>query len=261
MIDLVKDAAMNADLAVRDLALDPSPRLDHSRGRSARNGMKLLLIDTCGAQGSIALADISLDLPLVAQSRMPGRQASERLVAVVREAMAEAGWRLRELAAIAVVNGPGSFTGVRVGLSAAKGLGEAAGVPLIAISRLAVLAGAAGLNDTRVCSLLDAGRGEFYCGQCSEGEPLGEALLAREDTIAAALQAEVVVACEESVAKAISPEVRLRLVQEPGAADALPLAQNRLAAGSFDDPLTLDANYLRRTDAEIFAKPVAPLAE
>jgi tRNA threonylcarbamoyladenosine biosynthesis protein TsaB len=187
---------------------------------------------------------------------MPGRQASERLVAVVREAISQAGWRLRELEAIAVVTGPGSFTGVRVGLSVAKGLGEAAGVPLIAISRLATLAAAAGPGSA--CALLDAGRGEFYCGQFRDGEALGEVLFAREGAVAAALLAGGVVASEEAVAKSLSPEVAARVVAEPAASDALPLALKRLAAGSFDDPLTLDANYLRRTDAEIFAKPVAP---
>jgi tRNA threonylcarbamoyladenosine biosynthesis protein TsaB len=49
-------------------------------------------------------------------------------------------------------------------------------------------------------------------------------------------------------------------VEEPSAADALPLAVERIAAKEFDDAMTLDANYLRRTDAEIFAKPAMPKA-
>ena len=59
----------------------------------------------------------------------------------VRRLMEASGFRLNELAAVVVVHGPGSFTGVRVGVSAAKGLSEAGGVPLIAVSRLALLAG------------------------------------------------------------------------------------------------------------------------
>ena len=50
------------------------------------------------------------------------------------------------------------------------------------------------------------------------------------------------------------------MVDEPSAADALPLALDRIGAGDFDDAATLDANYLRRTDAEIFAKPAMPRA-
>src|SRR5215471_1894313 len=124
-------------------------------------GMRLLLIDTCGSEGTVALAEAER---VVASETLPGRSASERLVPVVRGMMSAAGWRLGELAAIVVVHGPGSFTGVRVGLSAAKGLSEAGGVGLIAVSRLALLAAAAGDVAGDVCALLDAGRGGFYRG-------------------------------------------------------------------------------------------------
>jgi tRNA threonylcarbamoyladenosine biosynthesis protein TsaB len=52
----------------------------------------------------------------------------------------------------------------------------------------------------------------------------------------------------------------LRMVEEPSAGDALPVALGRIEAGDFDDAATLDANYLRRTDAEIFAKAAAQRA-
>ena len=55
-------------------------------------------------------------------------------------------------------------------------------------------------------------------------------------------------------------ELRPRLVEEPLAGDALPFAVERIRAGEFDDAATVDANYLRRTDAEIFAKPAVPRA-
>jgi len=216
--------------------------------------MRLLLLNTCGAAGSVALADTELSEPVVALAEMPGRSASERLVAAVREAMAAVSWKLADLAAVAVVTGPGSFTGVRVGLSVAKGLSEAGGVPLIAVSRLAMLA-ASGDSKQRICALLDAGRNEFYCGQYPGSPGAGEALLSRENALLAARQADEVLVCEQSVSDALGQEVALQLVPEPTAADALPIAWSRLKAAAFDDPETLDANYLRRTDAEIFAKP------
>lgn len=217
--------------------------------------MRLLLLNTCGVEGSVALADTGLAEPVVAQVTLPGRTASERLVAIVRETLAAAQWRLGDLAAIGVVSGPGSFTGVRVGLSVAKGLGEAAGVPLISVSRLAMLAAAATTPEGRVCALFDAGRGEFYCGEYQGTVALGERLMSREDAVDAALRAEVVVACEEAVLNGLKDVVALRVVAEPAAADALPIVARRMAEGNFDDPMTLDANYMRRTDAEIFAKP------
>ncbi len=213
--------------------------------------MRFLLIDTCGSEGSVALADTELAEPIVATEALPGRTASERLVPTVRRVMEARGWRLEKLTAVVVVHGPGSFTGVRVGLSAAKGLSEAGSVPLIAVSRLAVLAASEGGGT--VHAVLDAGRGEFYYGQYSGHRCLREALLTGEevsDTVADGL----VVVCEAKVAEALA-ELEPQIVREPEAADVLPFALERAAAMDFDDAAVLDANYLRRTDAEIFAKP------
>src|ERR1700692_505440 len=107
--------------------------------------MRVLLIHTAGGEGSVALAETKAAQAIVATEVLPGRSSSERLVPAVRRLMEGLGWRLGELAAVVVVDGPGSFTGVRVGLSAAKGLSEAGGVGLIAVSRLA-LRGAFGVG-------------------------------------------------------------------------------------------------------------------
>lgn len=219
--------------------------------------MKLLLLDTCGAEGSLALADTDLGEQVFLELRMPGRTASERLVSAVREAMNSSNWKLRECDAIVVVTGPGSFTGVRVGLSVAKGLSEASGVPLVAVSRLAMLA-AEGTGSGTVGALLDAGRGEFYYGRFGRSSEARETLSSKEDVVEGAVSMDEIIVCEEIVAKSFEGLEKVRLVPEPAAAQALPLALRRIASGDFDDPMTLDANYLRRSDAEIFApKPVA----
>jgi len=217
--------------------------------------MRILLIHTAGAEGSVALADTEAANPIVAKEVMPGRTSSERLVPTVRRLIEAQGWRLAELAAIGVVHGPGSFTGVRVGLSAAKGLSEASGVKLIAVSRLALLASAVEGEARPVYAVLDAGRGEFYFGEYVGRRCLREELMARKDAMAAA-GGEVVVVCEAKAGDALvelTPHVR----NEPPAEAALPFVVERIEAGDFDDAVTLDANYLRRTDVEIFAKSVA----
>jgi tRNA threonylcarbamoyladenosine biosynthesis protein TsaB len=219
--------------------------------------MRVLLIHTAGAEGSVALADTEAAQAIVAMEVLPGRTSSERLVPAVRRLMEGLGWRLGELAAVVVVHGPGSFTGVRVGLSAAKGLSEAGSVGLIAVSRLALLAASVDGGGGPVHAVLDAGRGEFYYGEYVGGRCLRELLMSGEDVLAAAAGG-VVVACEAKVAEglgALGPGVRM--VEEPSAGDALGLALGRIEAGDFDDAATLDANYLRRSDAEIFAKPAA----
>jgi len=215
--------------------------------------MRFLLIDTCGAEGSIALAE---DGRVVASDTLPGRSASERLVPAIRQMLEAAGWGLGELAAIGVVHGPGSFTGVRVGLSAAKGLSEAGRIPLIAVSRLALLAAAAKV-DGKVCAVLDAGRGEFYCGSYIGRRKINEALLTAEEVATAAADGAAVVVCEQHVVDTLGT-VGVRLVSEPAAGGALPFVTEKVAANEFDNAATVDANYLRRTDLEIFAKN-APL--
>jgi tRNA threonylcarbamoyladenosine biosynthesis protein TsaB len=123
--------------------------------------MRLLLINTCGLEGVLALAE---DASVVAVEKLPGRGASEAFLPGLRRLMDGKGWTVGGLAAVVVVNGPGSFTGVRVGLSAAKGLCEAGGVRMVALSRLALVAAEVQGADGEVVALLDAGRGELYCG-------------------------------------------------------------------------------------------------
>jgi tRNA threonylcarbamoyladenosine biosynthesis protein TsaB len=220
--------------------------------------MRFLLIHTAGGEGSVALADTELAPAVVATEVLPGRSSSERLVPTVRRLMAASRWQLSELAAVVVVHGPGSFTGVRVGVSAAKGLSEAGGVPLIALSRLALLAGAVDGGEQMVHAVLDAGRGEFYYGEYVGKRCVREVLMGAQDVMTAA-SGELVVVCELKVVEALA-ELRPKLVDDPLAGDALPFAVERVASRQFEDVATLDANYLRRTDAEIFAKPAAPRA-
>ncbi len=217
----------------------------------------MLLMHTAGAEGSVALADTERDEVVAARAELPGRSASERLVPVVRELLAGRGWALAELAAVVVVTGPGSFTGVRVGLSAAKGLSEAGAVPLIGISRLALLAAMATVEaeDAAVHVVLDAGRGEFYYGRYLGRRCEEESLLTGGEVVAKVGE-ERVMACEARVLAELGA-LRVQLVREPLAEDAVPLAVERLRDGTVDDAALLDANYLRRTDTEILARLAA----
>jgi len=118
---------------------------------------KLLLIDTCGETAGEA---VCVGSRVVASEDLERGRASAEIVAAVRRLLTSVGWGIKELDAVGVVSGPGSFTGMRTGLAAAKGLCEAAGVRLVAVSRLEVLADKAGVVDGYVA--LDAGRGEVY---------------------------------------------------------------------------------------------------
>jgi len=206
----------------------------------------VLSIDTCGSLGSVALARIAegAEPEILGQTELPGKTYSAQLVPAIRDLLAQAAVSVSELTAIVVTSGPGSFTGIRIGLSTAKGLAEAHSIPLLAVSRLAVLAHRAG----KPAAALDASRHEFYLR--GDGR---ESLLDLESfrERAAALAGNLAV-CEASVHAAVPGAT---LVDPPTAATALRTVLPRLLSGDFDNPLTLDGNYLRRSDAEIFAKP------
>ena len=218
--------------------------------------MKLLLIDACGAAATLALGDSSRGV--FAGSMLAERSAAAALLPTIRTLLAEAEIMLSDLDAIAVVTGPGSFTGVRIGVSAAKGLSEGAGKPLIAISRLAVLAALS--KEARVHAVLDAGRGEFYLGTYEGSRCVREAMVTQVEVLAAVADAPgAVCVCEARVAEALRELTPVR-VTEPVAADAYALAAAAFAVKNFADVAALDGNYLRRADAEMLEKQKIALA-
>lgn len=122
--------------------------------------MLILAADTSSPVLSVALAD---DSRLLAETYVEcGRAHSERLLATVDWVMTEAGRSLQDVEAYAVSVGPGSFTGLRIGVAALKGLALAQARPLIGIPTLPVLARAAGMRDGSVCPLLDARMKEVF---------------------------------------------------------------------------------------------------
>ena len=117
----------------------------------------LLSLNTCGNTASVALGVAGLEeIQILATASLAVRTYSARLIPEIAAMLESRHATLRDIEAIVVVNGPGSFTGVRVGLSTAKGLAEGGGIPLIAVSRLALLAGSSGLP--HVLAAVDAGR-------------------------------------------------------------------------------------------------------
>ncbi|HEY9138312.1 MAG TPA: tRNA (adenosine(37)-N6)-threonylcarbamoyltransferase complex dimerization subunit type 1 TsaB [Terriglobus sp.] len=211
----------------------------------------LLVVDTCGDGGGVGVARVDGAVAaLIASRGLPGRETQERLMVALDEVFAEAGIVAAALDAIAVVHGPGSFTGVRIGLAAAKGLAEALGLPVIAVSRLESLASRLFLDggpEKTVQAWLDAGRGDVFVGRYRGVECLGEVMLPG----AAALEGvghEPVVVMEERLALLLPHAIR---VEPVGVREALGPALRKLVAGEFADVALLDANYLRVPDAEL----------
>ena len=215
----------------------------------------ILAIDTCGPSGSVALGRLAgRDLEILGQIELAGRTYSATLVAAVLDLLESAGAELRQLGGIVVVNGPGSFTGVRVGLSAVKGLAESSAIPVVALSRLEVLARKAGVPS----AALDAHRDEVYLRLERKGADPVELLGGRRELAAIAPPLRVAVCDEaEAVLAAAWPGVQLVKTDPPLAADALRLGEARQVAGATADLALLDGHYLRRSDAEIFGPEAA----
>jgi tRNA threonylcarbamoyladenosine biosynthesis protein TsaB len=222
-------------------------------GKQVQFGSLLLAIDTCGPSGSVALGRLAgRDLEILGQTELEGRSYSTTLVAAAGDLLKSAGIRLGDLGGIVAVNGPGSFTGVRVGLSAVKGLAEVQQIPVVALSRLHVLARKAGVPS----AALDAHRKEVFLLLERAGQAAHE-LLAGITELTAIDPAPVRIAvCDEAAAALLAsawPETQLVRCSAPMAADALRMGEARLVAGAAEDLALLDAHYLRRSDAEIFS--------
>ena len=214
----------------------------------------VLAIDTCGPSGSVALGRIgAAGVAILGQKELAGRSYSAMLVTAVGELLNDAEARVGLLHAIVAVNGPGSFTGVRVGLSAVKGLAEPGGIPVVAVSRLEVLAAKAGTES----AALDAHRHEVFLRLGEAGAEPRELLAGREELAALGTPAGQIAVCDEAAEQLLAeawPDARLVTGEAPTAADALLLAMPRIVAEKFEDLALLDGHYLRRSDAEIFGE-------
>jgi tRNA threonylcarbamoyladenosine biosynthesis protein TsaB len=211
--------------------------------------MRLLVIDTAAEACSVGIS--AEGRPLVLLSETIGRGHAERLLGMVAGAIDTAAFA--ELERIAVTVGPGSFTGVRVGLAAARGLALVVGCPVVGIGSLTVHAEKARSLAGRhpVFATLDARRGEVY-GQAfaADGSPLGEAEIGSPAEFAARLGGDVLLAGSGAplVAAALGDASQARIVHREVAADLAALVRLGLSApppAAAPRPL-----YLRPADAK-----------
>jgi tRNA threonylcarbamoyladenosine biosynthesis protein TsaB len=195
-------------------------------------GSLLLGIDTCGPVGSVALGRLNAGgVEILGQKELAGRTYSATLVAAIEELLEEAKTSLRQILAVVVVSGPGSFTGVRVGLSAAKGMAEGAGLPIAAVSRLEVLAAKAGVTS----SALDAHRHEVFLRIDAPSKESRE-LAGREELAAIDPPPARIAICDEADAALLHsawPAAEIVSATAPTAADALALSAPRIERGEF----------------------------
>ncbi len=217
--------------------------------------MYLLAVDTSGRQGSVALCrGDAISFETLELCTLEGGTYSARLVPCIADLLEQANLAKSQLDGLVVVDGPGSFTGLRVGLSTVKALCEALRKPLAAVSMLEALAITHGHEGETVASVLDAGRGELYVGEYEVRD--NRARLVRQsieklNDFLTRLPAKSKLIT--TFAKLVESSVTL---VDPLQVDAIGrIGLRKLLAGDVVDSATLDANYIRRSDAELFSQP------
>jgi tRNA threonylcarbamoyladenosine biosynthesis protein TsaB len=222
--------------------------------------MIILAIDTSGKNGSLALAQVTPgqgEIAVLEVVALMGGTFSAELVPQISALLQKHGFSKRDLAGFAVASGPGSFTGLRVGLAAVKALSETLHQPIASVSLLEAVARSAKGSD-RVLAVLDAGRGEMYVGNF-ELAPLfrrnHERLLTRQELSVEARNVKVVTPDVRIAEELRTAGFRVEQVDYPHSDIIARLGWERLERGDIVLPEDLEANYIRRSDAEIFSKP------
>lgn len=231
--------------------------------------MRILAVDTSTRSGSVAALEDERVLGLVATD--VEETYSSRLFRQLNFLLKELGMQAGQFDLYAVVAGPGSFTGLRVGLTAVKGWAEVYGKPVAAVSGLEAVAAQATGEWEWIAPVMDARRGQIYGGVYRRDGTSGE--LVREGD-------EVVMTAQEFLAELSgrtggalpvfatpSPGVLAGALEgtvfrgarvEPVSPILAPvvgrLGWQRARRGVTADALTLDANYIRRSDAELLWK-------
>ena len=223
--------------------------------------MLLLVTDTSRKNGTVALARAGerdpRDSDVIEVVPLAGGMFSAQLVPQIATLLQKHALSKADVDAFIVVSGPGSFTGLRVGLAAIKALAEILKKPIVPVSLLELVATASRARG-RVIAVLDGGRGEVFFGAYEiAGESvkvLREELLSKTEFLSEARDATVITPDPTLAAAAREAGLSVFAVEAPGAAMIAQFGWKKLQSGATVSPERLEANYMRRSDAEIFVK-------
>ena len=210
-----------------------------------------LLIDTSTRFAAVGLSDGG---ECVAEVRWrSARNHSVELIPAVNRALAQAGRGMDDLSAVFAASGPGGFSALRVGMSAAKAIAAARGIPLVAVGTLDVEIQPFAALGAPVCAVMSAGRSRLYVGELMPSAREASATLRQTDEFLDALSPEFIY-CGEAVGELMG-EMRARLGESlraslcpPPSRSAAALARlgfEKLEAGETADAASAEPLYLR----------------
>ena len=224
--------------------------------------VKILAIDTATQVGSVALVEGTL---IKAQHILKvSATHNQRVLPGIHQILAHSGWTLDHLDALAVSIGPGSFTGLRIGLSIAKGLAWALGKPMSAIPTLDALAANVVPVPHPICPVLDARKGEIYTALYRGGKDqipvrLTPFMAVKPQELVERITEETVLVGDALIryGDLLAKELGDRLLKAPPhlnlvhASSVAWLAWRRLQLGMQDDPSSCTPLYVRPSEAEL----------
>ena len=239
--------------------------------------MLILAIDTSGQSGGITLAQADAgSFRVIESAAIAGGTFSAQLIPTLAALLKKHGYGVKDLGGFIAASGPGSFTGLRVGLSAIKGLAETLHKPIATVSVLEALASLAE-GEGKIAPAIDAGRKEVFLGLYQKNEDASaeksapqrstqsahalikqrEELLTQQDflaTLATERPAAIITSDAALAELASNSHSAVLVVTAPGSDVIARIGAGKLLAGETVSVEALDANYLRRSDAEIFFK-------
>lgn len=230
--------------------------------------MKILAVDS---SGNTASAAVYIDGVITALNSVNNNKThSQTLLPMMEHTMKQAGIDVSALDAVAAAEGPGSFTGLRIGASTVKGLSFAAGIPVIPVSTLAALAyNFAGMGGI-ICPVMDARRGQVYsaaytfCGDCGDilNEIYGPRALALDEVLGILrdnhpderiiFPGDGVLVHENRIREVMKDRAYISLSHQrfQSAASVAMLAAQLYEAGKYVDGADFEPIYLRLSQAE-----------
>jgi tRNA threonylcarbamoyladenosine biosynthesis protein TsaB len=225
--------------------------------------MLLLAIDTSGKQGSIALARAGEqtadggDFEVIEIAPLVGGTFSAQLIPQISELLSSNGFMKTAIGGFAVVSGPGSFTGLRIGLAAVKALAEVLHKPIAAVSLLEACVFASGAQG-KIMAVLDAGRTDVYVGEYeipgAANSVSREHILSRSEFLSQAAGWKIVTPDSFLAEAAAAAGLTVSALPPISAADVARLGWRKIQSGDTVAPEQLEANYIRRSDAEMLEK-------
>jgi tRNA threonylcarbamoyladenosine biosynthesis protein TsaB len=220
--------------------------------------MLILAADTSSKYGSIALLCCGPESICETIEVIPleGGTFSAQLIPQIAALLTKHRYKKQDIDVFTVASGPGSFTGLRVGLSAIKALAEILNKPIATVSLLQAIAESQ-TELKKVFAALDAGRGEVYVGEYDLNPTImqSERLVTRQEMISA-LNGQKIVTPDKNLADfARTAGLTVIEIERPQSDAIARLGWQKLQKGETVSPEALEANYIRRSDAEIFSKP------